>query len=598
VAEVLAHAVLACLVGGVTMLLMLWPYVVGPRAKRSTRIVAAVAGVWLTAVVFLATQHQLTVGGPLAIALMVLVFGWLEWRRRRGSAGDSDYFRGFGAVGCFVFVALLWSRAISPGTVAKFVGETALACALGAVLAVEIWRRLKLRRLAWPTSVVALSYVLFLLFDGQMLGGQLEAPLFPLMGWLSMRLWRRMLASDRVAVKAASDVVFALTLGAVLVLFLVWLANLLNLPAAEVAVLKRTAEIIGRAVDLPWWFWACVYVLLAAVFVLTALGPRRLQPVATRLKSLRLVPAIAVVRRTFIVTRIGLVLMVFLGLVVPPAVGPILGDRIREQYTVAKQAELDAERATAVYQAITAQFRPLTRATANLAVLAQMFDDIHRASPPHKGTDQPTAVELSLARQMGRLQAQTLNPPRTTPGDTTGDVPAGSLTSAEDLTVRLTAEQHEEQLRKAREKQAETAAELASSAVTSLLDSIPIGNGELAGMVREYLDGIAESPLGETFLNWTKRGLARVAPPTAAQVVEPDPLALKQASDAQLSTEMIANGSLIGADLGQAGREPPLQGAVDMAKKTVELRQQHAACPSCGGFHEPIEIEHPPVHGE
>src|SRR5581483_221651 len=101
-----------------------------------------------------------------------------------------------------------------------------------------IWRRSResrpiVRWLGTAATVLVPGYLVFLVLDDQLLGGVLVAPLFPVVVWLGIRLWRRMGADRRIAVKAAADVVFALILGAVLVSSLAWLANLLAMPPAE-----------------------------------------------------------------------------------------------------------------------------------------------------------------------------------------------------------------------------------------------------------------------------------------------------------------------------------------------------------------------------
>lgn len=60
-------------------------------------------------------------------------------------------------------------------------------------------------------------------------------------------------------------------------------------------------------------------------------------------------------------------------------------------------------------------------------------------------------------------------------------------------------------------KQAEDSAELAANTVTSLIDLVSLGHVEALAVVHEYLNGHAESPLGEIFRNWTKNALNKHA---------------------------------------------------------------------------------------
>ena len=63
--------------------------------------------------------------------------------------------------------------------------------------------------------------------------------------------------------RAAADIAVALLLGSTLVLLLVWLANLLHMPPAEVRVLRGALGRAGAAVDPPWWLWTVLFALLA-----------------------------------------------------------------------------------------------------------------------------------------------------------------------------------------------------------------------------------------------------------------------------------------------------------------------------------------------
>ena len=85
---------------------------------------------------------------------------------------------------------------------------------------------------------------ILLLYQRDLVGAQGAAGLlFPVAVWFSIRGWRAMNDADRFAVRAAVDIAVSLMLGGSLVLLLVWLANLLHMPAAEVAVLRG---VLGR----------------------------------------------------------------------------------------------------------------------------------------------------------------------------------------------------------------------------------------------------------------------------------------------------------------------------------------------------------------
>lgn len=126
-------------------------------------------------------------------------------------------------------------------------------------------RRMRASRHWWvraPADIlvaVIAGIVLLLLFDHDLLATQPAAGLlFPVGAWCSIRTWRVMTRSRRLAVRAGADIVLSLLLGTDLVLLLVWGANLLGLPRAEVAALRATLEHAGSIADLPWWLWAAL----------------------------------------------------------------------------------------------------------------------------------------------------------------------------------------------------------------------------------------------------------------------------------------------------------------------------------------------------
>jgi hypothetical protein len=113
-----------------------------------------------------------------------------------------------------------------------------------------------------------------------LLGVQAAAGLLlPVTVWLSVGLWRRMNDAERLWMRAGADLTVALLLGASLVLTLVWLANLLDMPAAEVSALRDAAGRAAVLIDVPWWAWFGLYLALAAATLAFALRPAWLQRV-------------------------------------------------------------------------------------------------------------------------------------------------------------------------------------------------------------------------------------------------------------------------------------------------------------------------------
>lgn len=624
VARVVALGVLGCAVSACVVLLSFGPLLIGgrPVVMVVMRWGAGVLGLCLAVLVTLPLGSAPVGAGLLSqlrIIAMLVLFAWaLGVLRTR-----TDFWRGPSA-GAGLWVAV-FSCQEDPGfgaLAARVLAQLAIAGVLGTATVLLVrraaGRRVRLRRFVGALSIVPLAYVLFLLFDDQLLGGPLEVPLFALMVWLAVRLWRWMGSHRRPLVSAAADIVLALLLGAVLVLFLVWLADVLDLPASEVGAVHRLATDLGSVIDLPWWVWAGADVLLTAMFLTVALGPPRFRRAAEALGRIRLAGLVDAVNRTLSGLKTVLLMVVFVGLAAPPSVGPVLSERVRDRYAVAYQEDIRARDTTAFYRAVTRRF---TRSPQALPVLTEMLVRVNGTAPPRPGRDAPTPDALDLAHRMGDLEAGTVIPPPPPTGD--GSAPrtpepptaeavrdagmAGTADDADDLDARLTAEQHEQEQADDRHQAAEQAAENAAAVVTSALSTVGLGHGVVIGLVREYLDGLAESALGNLFLSWADRGVSLTGTINSAEaerIVEPDPRSLRRAADLQLSGELIASGNLLGTDPAQrrAERESPIAAAVDLADQT--RTQEHAAehCADCARTgpegDEERGVEVGGVHGE
>src|SRR5207247_10151658 len=140
-------------------------------------------------------------------------------------------------------------------------------------------------------------------------------------------------AGDRVAVRAAGDIIVSLMLGSTLVLLLVWLANLLHMPPAEVRVLRGALGRAGALADLPWWLWAALYLVLAAASLAFAVWPGRLGRVTGWFARLRVVPSVTVTSRVTSGVHIGLLVVVLIGLAGPTAAEPALRARLPDRST-------------------------------------------------------------------------------------------------------------------------------------------------------------------------------------------------------------------------------------------------------------------------
>jgi len=477
------------------------------------------------------------------------------------------------------------------------------------VARVPLLRRIKAAKdgalVAWVADVLAagVTCVTVLLWaNPALLGAQAAAALlFPLAVWLSVRVWRAMSASDRIEVRAAADITVSLLLGASLTGLLVCLANIMKMPPTEVSLLKGAVDRVGGLLDVPWWVWAGLYVALAALSVAFLRWPdlpRRLGRAARRLRVRlswlswqRVVPGAEVVRRGASGAHIGLLLIALIGAVAPVAVGPVLRVRLAAQYTQTLTDIARAEGARAELRQIAAEAQ-LLPSTA-LVPLLDLVVDIHRDGKASDGQQSASAIELDLAERLGQLQAQTLadgqpEPPveqleaETTRGNGL-DAPADGPGEDGQRLGALAAEESDDE---ADGELADQAGDLAASALATALGPIPgLGDGEVVGILKEYLSSLIEvSPLKDTFAAWAEK-LGGKEPPTAKDLVVPDPARLDAAASAQ------ANQQAAGDPVSDPGKlqalldEGGITGAVALVNQTRYL-QENATGP-CDGCTKP-----------
>jgi hypothetical protein len=265
-----------------------------------------------------------------AVVLAGLLVGWLVWVVGPGAPG-----RGAGV------------GAVLPALILALAGGW--ACVL-------THRRVRGSRRRWVRHVpdvlaaVVVGLVLVVLFSRDpVAAGPVAGLLFPLGAWAGVRTWRAMTGSRRLVVRAAADIVFSLLLGANLVLFLVWGANLLDLPRAEVAALRGALEKAGSVTELPWWLWTALYLLLAAVSLTLALRPAWHAALPRWLRRLPVVPSVEAGRRVLSGVHIGLLVTVLIAVAAPAALAPTLRDQIQAKYAVALQKEFESEGEQAAY---------------------------------------------------------------------------------------------------------------------------------------------------------------------------------------------------------------------------------------------------------
>jgi hypothetical protein len=417
--------------------------------------------------------------------------------------------------------------------------------------------------------------------------------LFPPAVWAAFRVWRAMNGSDRLPVKAGADIALSLLLGTQAVLLLVWLANVLGLPTAEIVVVRDAAEHAGSLASLPWWVWTGVYVLLAGWAVAFVRWPGRLANAIRWFRRLRVVPTVDAARRTLTVVHISLLIAVLVGLAAPTALAATFQRQMKSAYIVALQRKLEAEGELAVYAEIRSQFT----AAAAQPVLTSIVLKIHHISPP--GDAGATPTETDLAHRVGEMQALAL-----------GAAPSRALIAAEqaaaseegfdgpvrdasDVRGRLATVENEQTEANAAAKRADEAGDVAASAVASTISIPHISDNEVFQIVREYLSGLIEgSPLKDTFAAWAGRLAGAKAPPDADQAVIPDPRRLEQAALTVLSAEVvIVDPSVTDPAFAQAEAESPVDAAVDLTNQS--RYSQEASGPCAGCVRSPVDPDNP-----
>ncbi|MBO0803811.1 MAG: hypothetical protein J2P25_12155 [Nocardiopsaceae bacterium] len=420
------------------------------------------------------------------------------------------------------------------------------------------------------------------------------AVLFPPAVWASILLWRSMSGSGRLAVKAGADITLSLLLGGELVLFLVWLGNLLGLHRAEMAALRAVASRTGSAADLPWWLWTGIYVLLAGAVVASERWPGRWNKVTRWLGRLRVVPVTGAARRTLTCVHIGLLVIVLVGVATPMTFGPTLQRQMKARYTVALQRELADAGEQAAYKEIRSQFTAADKSPALAAVVKEIHDYIGAPISDHD----VTRAETSLAFQVGKAQARALalkGPPSLPAVEQSAISQAGFDEPALDvpsLTGLLGMADEQQQESHTTSKRAEEIGDLAASAVASTISIPHISDNEVFQVVREYLGGLIEgSSLKDVFAAWARRLPGASSPPDADTMVIPDPARLDQAAAAQAGKPA----DRVAADSApdSAQRELLLRNAFSDIESAGSKPPRQEDTPSCSGCSNPIAPEAP-----
>jgi hypothetical protein len=469
------------------------------------------------------------------------------------------------------------------------------------------WRR----RIADGLLAVTFWLTLLQLAKPDLLGAQGSAGLlFPVAVWLSVRGWRTMNSSSRFAVKALADIGVSLLLGGSAVLLLVWLASVLHMPPAEVAAVHGAVTRAGAIIDLPWWFWLTLFVLLAGASLAFAVWAGALGGVARWFSRLHVVPAAVVSRRVLASVHVALLVTVLIGLAAPPAVGTLLRDRLAAQYTETLTDDLQARGELAAFRQISRSFTGQASRPA-VAALAAMVSEIDDISKPPAGDHDATVTELDLARRLGELQAAALALGHAPPVEQAAAADADKagfdapVSDAADMSARTEDAAEEDDEDDATEKLVDQAAELAATAVSEALRIPRIGDTEVVQIVREYLMSLVEnSPLKDTFAAWAGHLTTSAEdkePPAAEDIVVPDPVKLENAAVAAATTQLAATPVTDPAAVQHILTESAVVAAVNLTNQVRYLQEDDGPCAGCAQpvppADQPADHDDEPVDG-
>jgi hypothetical protein len=462
--------------------------------------------------------------------------------------------------------------------------------------------------------VVLTGLGLLVLFNRDLLATQPAAGLlFPVGAWFSVRTWHVMAGSRRLEVRAGADIALSLLLGTDLVLFVIWGANLFDLPEAEIAVLRGTLERVGATADLPWVLWVGLYVVLAGTSLACVLWPDRLTAITQWSQRLRVVPSIDMSRRVLSGVHIGLLVTVLIAVSAPASLEAALRGPLKAKYTVALQRELESRGEQAAYEEIDRQFTAST--SPSVQPLVAIVRKIHSVSSPPPGASDATSTERDDARRLGQIQATTLqlttmhsvlSAQQTVTDLARFDPP---IRNQGDLSYRLDRLDTQQQHADTANRQANQAAELATITVANTIQIPGLGENEIVQIMREYLSGLVEnSPLKETFAAWAEHLGGDTTPPRADTIVLPDPEQLKQSAFTALSQEkhrvQLADPSNTDQAQTLTQTESPMDAAVDLVNETRYLDEHTGPCDGCpqplrpGDEHDRGPGDHPEEPGQ
>jgi hypothetical protein len=334
--------------------------------------------------------------------------------------------------------------------------------------------------------------------------------LFIAIAWLAIRLWRSMRDSDNRMVRGSADVATALLLGATLDLVVVWIGNLVGLPALTVLRVSHLLNAVAAGNDQAWWYLAIPLLLLALVYVAVIRWGSRLAEFdawAQRrrvIRSAQRLPGIGALRPQLAVSafgssrrlmqflHVGLLLVPLVGMTAPALFGQAVLGPLRPRYFIAYGAERDANAQVLAYRKLTQEVAAAS--PSQRAAMRKGVDDItssvnagsggaggswFTAATPAAGIGEEEGAYLEYAGQAA---------------SGTGPAPP-PLATGTATAVAAQVEAQEDDADEA-EGYADKAGASAAAAIATLL-SIPPGGGAVQ-ILQEYLGGLTEeSPVAD-----------------------------------------------------------------------------------------------------
>ena len=487
-----------------------------------------------------------------------------------------------------------------------FLLPPAFVTACGLWLCVLAFRKRHTSPRGWPkrvpdqVAVATSAAALLVAADRQLLTTQWATVLlFPVAVAGSLRLWTVMGKAKRLIIRAGADIALSLLLGGELVLFLVWLANVLGMPRAEVSLIRTGLGSAGSYAGVydGGRMWAGIYATLAMASLILALYPDRLKRLTKWFDPDRPNPAKLAVAAQRAVTGlyIGVLTIVFVGAAGPSALTPTLHRQLKATYVVALQRQLETEAEASAYDEIRAEINALTL-PGPASILVYLVQEIHHDA--HQSADAPgaTKAEAALAHRLGEDQAAALDlPGPASPGPAVAaaadsaelDQPVHDAQQISNLATETTAEENASDQASRNRK---AAFELM---VTALANAIPIpsiSKNEVAQILTQYVSGLVnDSKVTEAFETWLVQH--RKKPASAEELIVPAPDNLDNATQNDLSHEanvqgvtvippdvngVVPNPSSSAAELDQA----MINDAVNSANQAQEI-QQTGSCPGC-----------------